>query len=162
MNMQIVKGSMKELKGDLKQTWSKLTDDDINYLDGNVDEIIGKVQRAYGFTRERANEEFLKFKNKHANYFRDDRDFNTKERKMATPLNGSVNPSLNSNVRSNMNSFMDEDMMDASSEYMDKVRQMGSVAMERSTDFIRTYPGYTLLGAAGIGFILGALFSRRS
>jgi uncharacterized protein YjbJ (UPF0337 family) len=158
MNMHIAKGSMKELKGELKQTWAKLTDEDIKYLEGNVDEIVGKVQKAYGFTRERAEEEFDRFKNKHANYFRDEREMTTKERGMGT-LNRQVDSSL-SNIRSRTRDFGD-DLSDSSNEYMEKVRDMGSMALNRSTEFIRSYPGYTVLGAASVGFLLGALIARR-
>ncbi len=165
MNTQIAKGAMNELKGELKQTWAKLTDDDINYLDGNVDEIIGKVQRAYGFTRERAQEEFNRFKKSHANYFRDEREMNTKESKMATSFNSSVNPPSMSSIKNRTSQFAsdigDSEYMEPS-EYMNKVREFGSVAMEKSTEFVKTYPGYTILGAAGVGFLLGAWFSRRN
>ena len=44
MNSDIAQGSIKELKGKIKHTWGKLTDDDINSLDGGVDQFIGKVQ----------------------------------------------------------------------------------------------------------------------
>lgn len=157
--MHVAKGSMKELKGDLKQTWAKLTDDDIKYLEGNVDEIVGKVQKAYGFTRERAEEEFERFKNKHANYFRDDREKITKERGMGSLNSRQIDSSL-SNIRSRARDFGDE-MSDSTSEYMDRVRDLSTTAMNRSTEFIRAYPGYTILGAAGVGFLLGALISRR-
>lgn len=158
MNLYVAKGTMKELKGELKQTWAKLTDDDIKYLEGNVEEIVGKIQRAYGFTRERAEEEFERFKKSHGNYFREERDNFTKERGMAN-LGGQVNSSL-SNIKGRSREI-GEDLGDTSREYMDRVRDMSSMALERSTDFIRTYPGYTILGAASVGFIMGALFSRR-
>lgn len=159
MNVQIAKGAMKELKGDLKQTWAKLTDDDINYLDGNVDEIIGKVQRAYGFTRERAQEEFDRFKRAHANYFREERDINNREKYMSSSLNSSS--SIN-DLKNKSNRVFEEDIIEPSREYMEKVRELGSSALERSSEFVKTYPGYTILGAASIGFLLGALFSRRN
>ncbi len=161
MNIQIAKGTMKELKGDLKQTWAKLTDDDINYLDGNVDEIIGKVQRAYGFTRERAHEEFDKFKRAHLNYFREEREFNKKENTMATPtsLNNQLNSNLNS-IRNKSSAAFQDEIADPANLYMDKAREYGSIALDRSTEFVKTYPGYTILGAASIGFLLGSFFSR--
>lgn len=163
MNTQIAKGTMRELKGDLKQTWAKLTDDDINYLDGNVDEIIGKVQRAYGFTRERAHEEFDKFKRAHSNYFREEREFNKKENSMATPtssFNNQLNSSVN-NLKSRASNAYDDELSEPVNQYMDKAREFGSMALDRSTEFVRTYPGYTILGAASIGFLLGSYFSRR-
>ena len=162
MNIQIAKGTMKELKGDLKQTWAKLTDDDIMYLDGNVDEIIGKVQRAYGFTRERAHEEFDKFKRAHSNYFREEREFNKKEKNMATAssFNNQLNSNVN-NIRNKTSAAFQDDVMEPANEYMEKAREYGAIALDRSTEFVKTYPGYTILGAASIGFLLGSYFSRR-
>ena len=64
MNTSIVQGTLKDLKGELKQTWGKLTDDDLSSIDGGIDQFIGKVQKTYGLTKERAAEEFEKFQNK--------------------------------------------------------------------------------------------------
>ena len=86
MNTQIAEGSLKDLKGSLKQTWSKLTDDDLLQLEGGMDQVVGKIQKAYGMTKEKASEEFEKFKTQNTKYFRDGRDSinNTKEKAMST------------------------------------------------------------------------------
>ncbi|HYG77864.1 MAG TPA: CsbD family protein [Planctomycetota bacterium] len=57
MNIDILKGQWKQLKGDVKQWWGKLTDDDLEYIDGSKDKLIGKLQERYGYTREKAEEE---------------------------------------------------------------------------------------------------------
>lgn len=161
MNTDIVQGSLKELKGDLKQTWSKLTDDDLNYLDGGVDQIIGKVQKAYGFTKERAAEEFDKFKSKHSNYFRDDRDFtNTKERFMATA--SQLNSQYDANkIKARASHMIEDDIVEPGKEYLARVRDMGVQAVDRTTGLIKENPGYAILGAATVGFLAGAYFFRR-
>jgi uncharacterized protein YjbJ (UPF0337 family) len=52
MTFDSLKGSLKEVKGQIKQKWSKLTDDDLTYLEGNVDELVGRIQKAYGEKKE--------------------------------------------------------------------------------------------------------------
>lgn len=161
MNTDMVQGSLKELKGDLKQTWSKLTDDDLNYLDGGVDQIIGKVQKAYGFTKERASEEFDKFKSKHTNYFRDDRDFtNTKEKVMATAsqLNGQYDANK---IKTKASHMIEDDIIEPGKEYLERARELSAQVVDRTSGLVKENPGYAILGAATVGFLAGAYFFRR-
>jgi uncharacterized protein YjbJ (UPF0337 family) len=47
-----LKGSWNELKGKLKQEYGELTDDDLAYVEGKEDELIGKIQKRLGKKRE--------------------------------------------------------------------------------------------------------------
>jgi uncharacterized protein YjbJ (UPF0337 family) len=62
MNKATLAGEWNILKGKVKQQWSKLTDDDLGIIGGNVEELIGRVQKAYGYTKEQAWAEFDRFK----------------------------------------------------------------------------------------------------
>lgn len=162
MNTSIVQGSLKDLKGELKQTWGKLTDDDLTSIDGGVDQFIGKVQKAYGFTKERATEEFEKFQNKNTKYFREDRDMlnNIKEKGMATAsqLNGQYDVNKIKNKASNM---IEEDIVEPGMEYLERARDMSAQLVDRTTGIVKQNPGYAILGAATVGFLAGAYFFRR-
>ena len=57
MNSDILKGSWKELKGKAKAKWGKLTDDDLQQIDGNFDKLVGVIQKEYGIGREEAERE---------------------------------------------------------------------------------------------------------
>ena len=57
MNSDQVEGKFKQLKGSLKQRWGKLTDDDLTTLSGKRDELVGKLQERYGYTKEQALKE---------------------------------------------------------------------------------------------------------
>ena len=57
MNTDIIKGNWKEIKGKAKQQWGKLTDDDLQQIDGKREELIGKIQKQYGYERDRAEDE---------------------------------------------------------------------------------------------------------
>ncbi len=54
MNDDILKGKWAQLKGHVKEQWGKLTDDEIDELDGRREQLVGKVQERYGIAREQA------------------------------------------------------------------------------------------------------------
>jgi uncharacterized protein YjbJ (UPF0337 family) len=54
MNWDQVQGKWKQFKGSVKQQWGKLTDDDLEVIDGQKDKLVGKLQERYGITREEA------------------------------------------------------------------------------------------------------------
>jgi uncharacterized protein YjbJ (UPF0337 family) len=57
-NQQILEGEWNEIKGKLRQKWGELTDDDLPQIRGEVEQIIGIIQRKTGETRE-AIEQYL-------------------------------------------------------------------------------------------------------
>jgi uncharacterized protein YjbJ (UPF0337 family) len=61
MNEDILKGRWKEIKGEIKQTWGKLTDDDLVEVEGKEEQLLGLLQQKYGYAREKAEEEFKEF-----------------------------------------------------------------------------------------------------
>jgi len=52
MNKLQIKGDWNIAKGKLKQKWAKLTDDDLRYEEGQDQELIGRIQKRTGETRE--------------------------------------------------------------------------------------------------------------
>ena len=52
MNTQTIKGDWNVLKGKLRQKWAKLTDDDLKYMQGQEEELFGRIQKRTGETRE--------------------------------------------------------------------------------------------------------------
>ena len=46
------KGDWNITKGKLKQKWSQLTDDDLQYVEGKYDELLGRIQKRTGETRQ--------------------------------------------------------------------------------------------------------------
>jgi uncharacterized protein YjbJ (UPF0337 family) len=61
MNEDILKGKWNQIKGQVKQQWGKLTDDDLDRISGQKDEIIGLIQERYGWERNRAESEYNDF-----------------------------------------------------------------------------------------------------
>ena len=60
MNKDIVEGKWKQMRGEAKSWWGKLTDDDLDRAAGKFDVLTGMLQEKYGYTRERAAEEIDK------------------------------------------------------------------------------------------------------
>jgi len=50
------------VRGKIKQRWAKLSDDDIDYFNGKLDAIAGKLQEKYGYSRDEAEQELASFK----------------------------------------------------------------------------------------------------
>jgi len=65
MNSDILKGKWNQLKGNVKQQWGDLTDNDVARIEGNYDEFVGVLQERYGYTKERAEQEVGDYLNKH-------------------------------------------------------------------------------------------------
>jgi uncharacterized protein YjbJ (UPF0337 family) len=63
MNWDIVKGKWKEMKGELRKQWGKLTDEDFEQIAGEKDKLLGRLQQRYGWSRdeaERTAEEYFR------------------------------------------------------------------------------------------------------
>jgi uncharacterized protein YjbJ (UPF0337 family) len=56
-----MKGNWNILKGKAKQRWGKLTNDDLDQIDGRRDELIGRIQKAYGKAKDEAEREVADF-----------------------------------------------------------------------------------------------------
>jgi len=55
MNWDRVEGNWNTFKGQVKQQWGKLTDDDLDVINGRRDELVGRIQNAYGLARDEAD-----------------------------------------------------------------------------------------------------------
>ena len=51
MKLQM-KGTWNEIKGKLKQKYGQLTDDDLAFADGKEDELLGRLQKSLGSTKD--------------------------------------------------------------------------------------------------------------
>ncbi|MEO8402524.1 MAG: CsbD family protein, partial [Gammaproteobacteria bacterium] len=61
INQDIVKGKWKEIKGGIKQKWGKFTDDEVAQMQGSYEELLGNVQKKYGYQKEQAKQEIDEF-----------------------------------------------------------------------------------------------------
>src|SRR5216684_4254879 len=54
MNWDQFEGKYKQLKGSVRQQFGKFTDDDLEYIAGQRENLIGKLQERYGVAKEEA------------------------------------------------------------------------------------------------------------
>jgi uncharacterized protein YjbJ (UPF0337 family) len=57
MNEDRMEGKWKQMKGALKSRWGKLTDDDLDVIEGQKDQLVGKVQERYGIAKDEAQKQ---------------------------------------------------------------------------------------------------------
>jgi len=58
MNSNVFEGQWKQMRGQAKVWWGKLTDDDLEKVGGKFDQLIGLLQEKYGYTQQQAEEKF--------------------------------------------------------------------------------------------------------
>ena len=61
MNWDIVEGNWKQFKGRIRVRWGKLTDDQLDLIAGKRTELAGKIQAAYGLTKDEVEEQIKLF-----------------------------------------------------------------------------------------------------
>jgi uncharacterized protein YjbJ (UPF0337 family) len=64
MNTDHIEGKWKQLKGAVKVQWGKLTDDDIQVINGKRDQLVGKIQQRYGIVKTEAEKQLAEFESK--------------------------------------------------------------------------------------------------
>ena len=60
MNKDILEGKWKQMRGEAKGWWGKLTDDDLDRAAGKFEVLAGLLQEKYGYSRQRATDEIDK------------------------------------------------------------------------------------------------------
>jgi uncharacterized protein YjbJ (UPF0337 family) len=61
MNWDRIEGNWKQAKGKIKEQWGRLTDDDLNIIDGKREQLAGKIQHAYGVSKDEAEKQLSRF-----------------------------------------------------------------------------------------------------
>jgi uncharacterized protein YjbJ (UPF0337 family) len=57
MNWDRVEGNWKQFSGKVKEKWGKLTDDDLDVINGKREQLEGKIQERYGYGKDQAKKE---------------------------------------------------------------------------------------------------------
>ena len=71
MNKDVFEGKWKQMRGEAKLWWGKLTDDDLDKVGGQFDVFAGLLQEKYGYSREQAEEEIEKQMNEYETRLKD-------------------------------------------------------------------------------------------
>ena len=54
MNTDVLRGQWKQLKGEVQRQWGKLTNDEVDLIEGHAEKLSGLLQERYGYGREEA------------------------------------------------------------------------------------------------------------
>jgi len=65
VNEDILKGKWNQLKGEAQKQWGKLTNDDLDVIQGDAKKLAGLLQERYGMAREDAEREAKEFEDRH-------------------------------------------------------------------------------------------------
>jgi uncharacterized protein YjbJ (UPF0337 family) len=57
MDWNRIEGNWKQFKGQAKERWGRLTDDDLDVTNGRQDQLEGKIQERYGFAKDQAKKD---------------------------------------------------------------------------------------------------------
>ncbi len=57
INQDVLEGKWKQVRGQVKQQWGRLTDNQLDRIKGRTEELVGLLQENYGYTQERAQKE---------------------------------------------------------------------------------------------------------
>jgi len=61
MNKDQMEGNWKQIKGKVRETWGKLTDDDFDRIAGKREQLVGTLQKRYGIAKEEAERQVKDF-----------------------------------------------------------------------------------------------------
>lgn len=182
MNDDVFAGQWRQMRGELKSWWGKLTDDDFDRIGGEKDRLIGLVQERYGYGRDHAAQEverhFKEFGDKTdgvvANITAKAQEFGstaatkaqefgstaaTKANEAATAMGGTIG-SLANVIREN--APRDGAVGTAASAVVDSLESARSYLQEKKFDhlakdvtaLVHAYPVQSLLIGIGLGYLL--------
>jgi uncharacterized protein YjbJ (UPF0337 family) len=168
MNQDILAGKWKQMRGELKTWWGKLTDDDFDRISGQKDKLVGLIQERYGYTREQAEQEVERRLQEYgaktdgavAGMSAKAREFGATAAKKANetaPVIGEKMKSLASVIREKAPRLATSaskvaDGLESASNYLQekKFEHLG----EDVRGLVRRYPLRSLLIGLGLGFLL--------
>jgi uncharacterized protein YjbJ (UPF0337 family) len=65
MNSEQLTGKWNQLKGNVREKWGRLTDDDVAQINGKRDHLVGRIQERYGLAKEAAAQQVAEWMDSH-------------------------------------------------------------------------------------------------
>ncbi len=69
MNQDRVEGNWLQFKGQVKEQWGKLTDDDLDIIAGKRDQLLGRIQERHGLAKDEAEQQLDAFQARNPTHF---------------------------------------------------------------------------------------------
>lgn len=136
-NTQELQGHWNQIRGQVKEKWGALTDDDLTIQDGNVDQVIGRIQQRTGESRE-AIERFLDGLTSRAS-------------------SGVAQAAETARQYAQRAGNYMQDAGQHMRQGYDQAYDMASQQYGMAEDFVRERPGQSVAAAFGMGIVVGVL-----
>jgi uncharacterized protein YjbJ (UPF0337 family) len=68
MNWDRIEGNWKQVTGSVKQQWGKLTDDQLDVIAGKRDRLVGKIQEAYGISKDETEKQLTEWQDRQQDF----------------------------------------------------------------------------------------------
>ena len=72
MNTDRLKGQWKQVRGKIKEQWGRLTEDDLDVIDGKRQQLLGRIQARHGVAKEEAEQQVGEFEKRNPDVALDD------------------------------------------------------------------------------------------
>lgn len=66
MNKDIIQGNWRQLKGEAQKQWGRLTNDQIDQVEGNREKLLGFIQKSYGVAKDEAEKQIREWEDRMA------------------------------------------------------------------------------------------------
>ena len=144
MDWNQVEGNWKQVRGNVKRHWGKLTDLDLTAIGGRREELEGKIQERYGYTKDRVRKEIAEWYDS----LRSELDQNRKE--WTDQLD---------TIRADLERLTSRVSRVANTQ-IERAQDKAVEAAQQAEEAVRRNPMSALAIAFGVGFLFGA-FTRR-
>jgi uncharacterized protein YjbJ (UPF0337 family) len=142
MNEDVFAGQWRELRGTLKSWWGNLSDDDLEWIAGEKDRLVGLIQQKYGWTREQAQQDVDRRFSEYPDAARSLSDIKAKTYALGEQAAGKARDALSAAT----------DGLESAKSYI-KRNDFSAMASDLG-EIVRKYPVYSLLIGAGIIYLL--------
>src|SRR5262245_11439824 len=144
MDWNRIEGDWKRLKGNAKEQWGRLTDDDLAAINGRREQLEGKLQERYGYARDRIKREIDNWAS----------EVRTAARKVDADLSNEVG-AIKDDVQK-----LAATIGDVAKRQAGRAQDNAVDAMHTAENYVRQNPLLAVAIAAGLGFLYG-VFTRR-
>lgn len=149
MNNNILKGNWDQLKGQVKKTWGKISDKQLDTIEGDFDKFVGAIEKAYGYTNSQATNSVKDFLNK-------------EERSSAeTPVGAQIRKAGEIiNEFSETVAAKSDRVVHKGEDVVGSVQKNVSKYIDIAVDYTKEHPMKVTLIAVGVGFLFGKLLRK--
>ena len=146
MDWNRIEGDWKRLKGNAKEQWGRLTDDDLAAINGRREQLEGKLQERYGYAKDRIKREID--------------DWASEVRTIARKVTNDADLSSEVEAIKGDVQKLAATIGDVAKRQAGRAQDNAVDAMHTAENYIRQNPLQAVAIAAGLGFLYG-LFTRR-